>query len=157
MEIEIRRATTGDIKSVQRLSLLLFEKQRGEFDTTLNLEWPFSEEGEIYFRKSITEDDQCVFVACVDDNIIGFLNGCIDEKDSNRSAPRFSEMDYLFVLDEYRGNGIGTKLYRAFLNWCQSKNIKRLRVTASAGNSGAINFYRKNGFTDYDLVLEQNI
>ncbi|MCK9379109.1 MAG: GNAT family N-acetyltransferase [Candidatus Moranbacteria bacterium] len=63
----------------------------------------------------------------------------------------------MFVLDKHRGMGVGSKLYQAFVNWSKSKGVKRLRVGASAQNVVGINFYRKNGFADYDLILETNL
>jgi len=157
MEVKIKSATISDLKDVQKLNLMLFEKEREEFDNTLDCEWPFSKDGENYFREHITEESGCVLIACIDDMVIGYLAGGLKEKDSFRIMPNFAELENMFVLDKYRNMGIGTKLYRAFIDWCKSKGVGKLCVIASAENSDGINFYRKNGFIDYHLVLEADI
>ena len=158
MESKIKSATIEDLKRVQELNLMLFEKEYAEFDNTLNCEWTFGEDGTEYFKSRIVEDDGCVFVVVVDDEIVGYLaGGLMDNKKTYRVLPISAELENMFVLDNRRGMGIGGKLFEAFKDWCKSKGVKRLRVGASAQNVGGINFYRKNGFSDYDLILESNL
>ncbi len=158
MEPEIRLAVVENLKEIQGLSLSQFENElKEEFDTTLNREWSFSKDGEDYFKRSIMEEDRCVFVAIIDEKIIGYLEGGISQCGSNRMLSKLAELEYMFVMEEYRSSGIGTKLYQAFVDWCKEKGAKRLRTETSAKNEDAINFYKKNGFIDYDLILETNI
>lgn len=158
MESKIKSATIEDLKRVQELNLMLFEKEYAEFDSTLNCKWTFSEDGTEYFKGRITEDDGCVFVAIVDDEIVGYLaGGFINNKKTYRVLPNSAELENMFVLDKCRGMGIGSKLYQAFVDWNKLKDVKRLRVSASAQNVAGISFYKKNGFSDYDLILETNL
>lgn len=158
MESKIKSATIEDLKRVQELNLMLFEKEYAEFDNTLNCKWTFGEDGTEYFKSRIIEDDGCVFVAVVDDEIVGYLaGGLMDNKKTYRVLPNSAELENTFVLDNRRGMGIGQKLFEAFKDWCKSKDVKRLRVVASAQNVGGINFYKKNGFSDYNLILESNL
>lgn len=157
MEPEIRIATIEDLKEIQRLSLLQFENELKNFDSTLNREWSFSKDGEEYYKKSIIDDNRCIFVAIYDKKIIGYLEGGISQGGSNRIFSKLAELEYMFVIKEYRSSGVGTKLYQVFVNWCGEKRVKRLRTEASSKNTDAINFYRKNGFVDYDLILERDI
>jgi GNAT superfamily N-acetyltransferase len=157
MDYKISPATINDLKIIQELNLALFKKEYVEFDSTLDCEWTFSNEGENYFKKLITGDDGCVFVAHIDNKIIGYLAGELSEKRLCRVAPNFADLGNMLVLEEFRGMGVGTKLYQAFVSWCKSKGVGRLRVIASAQNLDGIKFYRKNGFFDYDLILEAKI
>ncbi len=158
MESKIKSATIEDLKRVQELNLMLFEKDYAEFDSTLNCKWTFGEDGTEEFKTRITEDDDCVFVAYVNDEIVGYLvGGLMDNKETHRVLPNSAELENMFVLDKCRGMGIGSKLYKAFVDWSKSKGVGRLRVVVSAQNAAGINFYRKNGFSDYDLILETNL
>ncbi len=157
MEVEIKTATIEDLKAVQGLSLLQFENELQKFDHTLNREWSFSEDGEEYYKKSINDEDRCVFVAIVGGKTVGFLEGCVSHGNFNRILPKFAELEYMFIMEEYRGMDIGTKLYQTFVDWCKKQDVKRLRTEASVKNAAAIGFYRKNGFVDYDLILETDI
>ena len=156
-ESKIKSATIEDLKDIQRLNLMLFEKEYKEYDKTLNCEWTFAEDGENYFKKRILEDDGCALIAYVDNKVVGYLVGGLSEKGSYRILPIFAELENMFVLDSCRSKGIGVKLFRAFTDWCKSKNVERLRVVASAMNVRAIKFYKKNGLSELDLILESNI
>lgn len=63
----------------------------------------------------------------------------------------------MLVIEEYRGTGVGKKLIDNFKEYCKSQNIDNIKVVASFKNKNAINFYRKNGFEDFDLTLTMKI
>lgn len=158
MESKIKSATIEDLKRVRELNLMLFEKEYAEFDSTLDCKWTFGNDGTEYFTNRITKEDGCLFVAYVNDEIVGYLaGGLMNNKKGYRVLPKSAELENMLVLDKCRGMGVGTKLYQAFVDWCKLKGVGRLRVVASAGNVDGINFYRKNGFSDYDLSLETNL
>ena len=52
------------------------------------------------------------------------------------------EIEYIYVLDQYKKLGIGTKL----LNEIEKLNIKNITLEVKESNEIAINFYKKNGF-----------
>ena len=157
MEPTIKLATIEDLEEIQKLSLLQFENELNNFDDTLNREWSLSKDGADYYKKSIENEDGCVFVSVIDGKIIGYLQGEINQVGSNRILPRLAELGYMFVMEKYRSTGVGTKLYQAFVDWCKKKDVKRLRVEASTKNAAAISFYEKNGFVEYDLILETDL
>ena len=63
----------------------------------------------------------------------------------------------MFVLEENRSKGVGSKLLDEFFKWCKSKKVNRVKVVISSDNFQSINFHKKNGFFDYNLILEKNI
>lgn len=158
MKVDIKIATTENLKDIQGLNLLLFKKEHAEFDKTLNCDWTFSKEGEEYFKEHFSKSTHCAFVAEVNDKIVGYLVGEIhQDKIPYRNLPLFAELENMLVMEDYRGQGIGDELFRTFIDWCKTKGVGRIRVVASAKNKGAINFYHKNGLLDYDLALEADI
>jgi ribosomal protein S18 acetylase RimI-like enzyme len=157
MTLIIKKANINNLKDIQNLNLMLFEKEYKEFDNTLDCKWSKSKESKKYFTKRITDNDGCAYVAYDDDKLVGYLVGGLSEMSSYRTPTKFAELENMFILNEHRGHGIGTELYNKFLKWCKSKKIKKIRVIASAQNMNTIKFYKKNGFFEYDLILEQNI
>jgi hypothetical protein len=152
--IKIRKATIKDLKEVQKLNLLLFQKEYKEYDKFLNLNWTFGERGTKAFKKVLTNKDRCTFVAEYNGKIIGYLAGGISTPEFYRNLPKVAELYNTLILEKYRNKKIGTKLYSEFVKWCKNKKFKIIKVQASAPNKKAINFYRKNGFKDYTLILE---
>ncbi len=153
-EILIRQAKLEDLFSIQTLNNKLFELEYANFDDTLKVGWPFEKDGEEYFRRAILND--IVFVAEKDNNVVGYLAGSICEPVSYVLTD-FAELDNMFVLEEYRKYGIGTMLFSYFKNYCISKKIKNIKVTASSKNLKAIQFYLKNGFEEYNSTFRFQI
>ena len=58
------------------------------------------------------------------------------------------ELDNIFVLDEYRNNGIATILMEFMINEGKKKNITNITLEVREDNVKAINLYRKYGFVE---------
>ena len=56
-----------------------------------------------------------------------------------------------FVTDEsVRGQGVGSLLWNAMLNWAREHHCSELNFTSGAGREAACAFYQKKGATIYD-------
>lgn len=54
----------------------------------------------------------------------------------------------LYLRDEYRGSGLGTKLFNITMDWLESySGVNLIFVYISNGNDAALNFYLNHGFT----------
>lgn len=157
MEAKIKSATLDDLKNIQKLNLLLLEELNKNCDQTNDCTWSLSEKGEDYFKEMIVNDSCCAFISLINNEIIGYLVGSIQEEQPYRDIPNSAEIGSFFVAKKYRGVNIGSQLNQKFIKWCRLKNIKRISVITPVKNLRAIEFYRKNGFFDYDLILESLI
>lgn len=153
-KVIIRKATIYDLFEIQSLNNLLFKLEKENFDPTLVENWPMTEEGEKYFKNLI--EDAYVIVAILNDKIVGYLAGSINEKGAYEEI-QYGEVNNMFINSECRGYGIGKLLINDFKKYCVSNNIKDLIVTASAKNINAIEFYKKNGFKDFNITMTMNI
>ena len=150
----IRKATLNDLLEIQNLNNLLFKLEKENFDPTLVENWPLTEEGKEYFKNLIEEEH--VIVAVINNQIVGYLAGSIKEKGSYEEI-QYGEVNNMFIKSECRGYGVGKLLINDFKKYCISNGIKNLIVTASAKNNNAIEFYRKNGFNDFNVTLTMNL
>lgn len=155
MKVKIQFATTQNLKDIQDLNHQLCIKENKEFDPTINPDYPIQKSGEKYFKDRIKND--CALIAIVDNKIVGYLIGAISEIEDYRNISKIAEAENMFVLEDYRKLGIGKKLLQEFTKWCKSKKAKRIKAIASAQNIRAIEFYHREGFEDYDLVLEKKL
>jgi len=149
-KVLIREANLSDLLEIQKLNDSLFDLEYNSYDDTLKLGWALEKEGQEYFKYMI--EKQIVFVAQIEEKIVGYLAGSISEQ-ITYITETFAELDNMCICDEYRKIGIGTLLIDEFKNYCQEKNIQNIRVTASSKNVNAIQFYIKNGFEDYNVTL----
>jgi len=150
----IRKATLEDLSTIQELNNSLFKLEKENYDPTLVNDWPLSEEGKDYFLDLI--NNHYVIVALLDNNIVGYLAGSIEEKGSYVEV-QYGEINNMLVNDEYRGYGIGKSLIDNFKEYCRTKDILNIKVVASYKNKNAIEFYRKNGFEEFDITLTTKI
>ena len=109
---------------------------------------------EKYFKDLIEND--YVIVATDNDNVIGYLAGSINNRGAY-SLVQYGEINNMFVANEYRGRGIGTALVKRFKEYCVDKGINDLKVVASAKNKSAQDFYKKQGFGEFDITLTASV
>ncbi len=152
--IEIRKALLDDLEIVRSLNNELFKLEKENFDSTLVENWPLSEDGKQYFEDLIS--NHYVIVAKKNDKIVGYLAGSINEKGSYEEI-QYGEINNMLVDNNFRGLGIGKLLIDKFKQYCKDNNINNLKVVASAKNIKAIEFYKNNGFNDFDIALTTEI
>lgn len=153
--ILIREANKKDLNGILYLNSDLFKKEFKEFDKSLNIKWTNSKEGRDYFSKRIVNKDSFVLVAICSEEIVGYI--CCSLHRSPIQIIKKAELENMMISEGFRGKKIGSKLAKEFFNWCKTKNIKNIIVTASAKNLSGIRFYKRLGFNDYDLILEKII
>lgn len=154
MNIIIRKAILEDLKEVQKLNYKLFDLEYNNFDPALNMDWTFSKIGEDYFKSLI--EDGTVWVAIDDNKVIGYLAGSVDGKPSYVTKS-LAELDNFYVEEEYRRQGIGKRLVQEFKNYCMSKRVEEMKVTASAKNVNAREFYQNNGFEEFEITYKMKL
>ena len=153
-EIFIRKAQLEDLNIIQNLNNELFKLEKEKYDSTLVQNWPLSEDGKYYFEDLII--NHYVIVATKDDKIVGYLAGSINEKGSYEEI-QYGEINNMLVDNNFRGLGIGKLLIDKFKQYCKDNSIKNLKVVASAKNIKAIEFYKNNGFNNFDITLTTEI
>ena len=153
-DIIIRKAQLEDLNIIQNLNNELFKLEKENYDSTLVRDWPLSEDGKQYFEDLII--NHYVIVAIKDDKIVGYLAGSINEKGSYEEI-QYGEINNMLVDNNFRGLGIGQLLIDKFKQYCKDNNINNLKVVASAKNIKAIEFYKNNGFNDFDITLTTEI
>ena len=97
--IIIRRATIDDLQIVQNLNNSLFELEKENYDSTLVINWPLTEEGRKYFEDLII--NKYVVLALVGNVIVGYLAGTIEEKGSYEEI-QYGEINNMFINDNLK-------------------------------------------------------
>ena len=151
MDTIIRYAKTEELKAVQDLNFSLFTAENSN-DELLDMDWPYNE-GERYFKNLISGECGVCFVAELEGELVGYIAGSITDTNGYRPVKR-SELENMFVKEPFRGNGIGDKLAKVFLNWSKNNGAQRCFVVAYTQNARAMEFYLKAGFSPYSSELE---
>jgi GNAT superfamily N-acetyltransferase len=155
-KITVRRARPEDFTDVQRLNRDLFVFEDSLNLHTRNLDWPYTDFAVDYFRKAVEgRDHYQAFVAEQDEQAVGYLIGsCLNQL--YMSVNPVAEIENMFVAEPFRRSGAGGQLVEAFKEWAREEGAAHLKVGALTRNHPAVSFYRKQGFVDMEIVLEQS-
>lgn len=87
-------------------------------------------------------ENSTILVAESENELVGFLVVIGGSAKRNRHSAYI----VIGILEEYRGKGVGTKLFEALESWASQKNIHRLELTVVTQNKAGLSLYKKMGF-----------
>ncbi len=93
--------------------------------------------------KAVAQDEHsAIFLAEKENHLAGYLMAIGGNANRNRHTI------YLVVgvLDEYRGQGIGTKLFEQLEKWATEQSVRRMELTVVTRNEAGLALYKKRGF-----------
>jgi len=88
------------------------------------------------------QDNATILVAEKDNRLVGYmfvLGGTAEKK-------KHSAYIVIGILNDFRGQGIGTALFKQAEEWARSKQITRLELTSVTENTAGVALYKKSGF-----------
>ena len=88
-----------------------------------------------------------IFVAKQNSEIIGFVAGCIDDKNLE------GELYALYVELSLKNSGVGSKLLGTFFDYIKEKNMAKAIVWAMSKNKNAISYYKHKGAVEYEYRM----
>ncbi len=68
---------------------------------------------------------------------------------SNEAGGNVVLLEELFIINEYRGHGIGESFFK-FVHSEYANNTKRFRLEVSKNNLNVVNFYKRMGYEEFD-------
>jgi RimJ/RimL family protein N-acetyltransferase len=88
------------------------------------------------------ENNSAIFLAEDNNELTGYLIA------KGGGATRNVHTAYIVVgiLDNFRGQGIGSRLFQALTKWAKEKELHRLELTVVTHNEAGIRLYKKQGF-----------
>ena len=149
-----RPAAKSEIKGI-----LYLAKKHGDFEIesfgnyVLNQNWITSESAEKYF---ITlAEKHFLWVAADSERLVAYAAGSVSDKEVNNFT--IGKLSYIYVDEDYRSYGIGSRLVELFKEYCREKNCTNLSVSFLSQNAEARKFYEKQGFTAFTETYMSNI
>ena len=151
-DITIRKASMNDL-----IQLLVFEqdliKTERPFDSTLKPD-PIN----YYDLKSLLTSPLAeVVVAETDNKIIASGYARIDKSKPFLKHSHHAYLGFMYVVPEYRGQGINKRIVDALKDWAASQNITEFSLEVYYDNISAIKAYEKIGFSKYILEMRFNL
>jgi len=151
-EVKIRKASLDDLEQLMIFEQDLIKTER-PFDPTLKPD-PIN----YYDLKSLLISPLAeVLVAEADNKVIASGYVRIDRSKPFLKHSTHAYLGFMYVLPEYRGQGINKQIMDALKDWAVSKNITEFRLEVYYDNISAIKAYEKIGFSRYSLEMRYNL
>ena len=151
-EVKIRKASLVDLEQLLGFEQDLIKAER-PFDPTLKPD-PIN----YYDLKSLLTSPLAeVLVAEADNKVIASGYARIDKSKPFLKHTTHAYLGFMYVLPEYRGQGINKQIMDALKDWAVSKNITEFRLEVYYDNISAIKAYEKIGFSKYILEMRFNL
>jgi len=108
-------------------------------------------------KKSLNENkDEIVCIAYENNIAIGFCNGYIVRSMCYRDNR--ADIESLFVIEEYRGQGVGKTLITKLENAFYERGIRHFHISVNVNNVNALSLYRKIGYVESgEILLEKSL
>ena len=137
----IKQAQISDAKIAAELALLLWPDNVLE-DFILNM------------KSFITGENSVIFLAVDVDQAIGFAQCQLrtDYVEGTDSSP-VGYLEGLFVLDNYRQQGIARTLVEACEKWALTKGCTEFASDCELDNTDSLNMHIKLGFTEANRII----
>lgn len=149
--IEIKQVALSDIKELQEVGRITFYETFSAGNTEENMK-KYLEEG-FSIEKLTTElsDPNSEFYFATRDNkVIGYLKLNVGQSQTELKDDGALEIERIYVLKEFHGEKVGQKLYDKAMEVARQKNVDYVWLGVWEENRRAINFYKKNGFDEFD-------
>lgn len=90
------------------------------------------------------------YFASFENKVIGYLKLNFGQSQTELKDDKALEIERIYVLNEYHGKKVGQILYDKAIEIAKHKKADYIWLGVWEENPRAINFYKKNGFKEFD-------
>ena len=110
-----------------------------------------------WYPNLIDKDNNQLFIAVYNNEIVGYAYVKIITTSDSPEIYTEASISGIYVKENYRRQGIATKLINEAKKWCINKGVSYLKLNVLEGNRTALNLYKKLGFNDFSRVLRNKL
>ncbi len=149
--IDVKRVTLSDIDQLQKIGKQTFFETFSAENTEENMK-KYLEEGFTVEKLTaeLNDNNSEFYFASLDNKVIGYLKLNFGQSQTEIKEDKALEIERIYVLKEYHGKKVGQILYDKAIQIARLKNVDYVWLGVWEENPRAINFYKKNGFVEFD-------
>ncbi|WP_314241098.1 GNAT family N-acetyltransferase [Empedobacter tilapiae] len=149
--VEILKIKKDEILQLQEIGRRTFYETFSESNTEENMKDYLGKGFSIDKLTTELNDINAEFYfAKIDQEIIGYLKLNFGESQTEIKDDEAFEIERIYVLKEFHGKKVGQILYNKAIEIAKQKNADYVWLGVWEENQRAINFYKKNGFVEFD-------
>ncbi len=149
--IEIRQVNLADLTQLRSISMQTFIESFAHLNTADNMQKYLEDNLSIEKLTSELNDSNSEFYfALLNNKVIGYLKVNHAQAQTELHDKNSIEIERIYVLKEFQDRKIGQVLFDKAMSIAHEKNAEFVWLGVWEKNIRAINFYKKNGFIEFD-------
>ncbi|KFF01026.1 GNAT family acetyltransferase [Chryseobacterium formosense] len=150
-QIILRKIDEKDVKSLQKIAKQTFFDTFSPHNTAENMEKYLNEGFTTEKLTSEIQNENSQFYFALSDNeVIGYLKVNSGDAQTELQDKNSLEIERIYVSKDFHGKKVGQILYDKTLEIAKNKNLKYVWLGVWEENHRAVQFYKKNGFVEFD-------
>ena len=150
-KILITKINSNQVYQLQAIGKQTFLETFAEVNSEENMKSYLEKEFAIEkLQAQLNNKDSAFYFATLNDNVIGYLKINFGQSQTELKDNNALEIERIYVLKEFHGKKVGQLLYNKAIQIAKEKNADYVWLGVWEENTRAINFYKKNGFIEFD-------
>lgn len=149
--ISITKIDVTNIEQLQLIGRQTFFETFAAANTEQNMQKYLAEE---FTAEKLTNElknpGSEFYFAKLDNQVIGYLKVNFGQSQTELQDDKAVEIERIYVLKDFHGKQVGQLLYNKAIQIATKKNADYVWLGVWEENERAINFYKKNGFVEFD-------
>ena len=149
--IEITKVTTDDVAQLQKIGKETFYETFSAGNTEENMQ-QYLQNGFTTEKltSELNDENSEFYFATLNSNVVGYLKLNFGQSQTELKDDKALEIERIYVLKEFHGKKVGQILYEKAMQIARQKKADYVWLGVWEENPRAINFYKKNGFVEFD-------
>jgi len=150
-KIEVIKISKEEVLDLQKIGRQTFFETFSESNTEENMQ-NYLAEGFSTDKLSdeLNNENAEFYFAKLDNEVIGYLKLNFGQSQTELKDDKALEIERIYVLKEFHGKKVGQILYDKAIEIAKQKSVNYVWLGVWEENPRAINFYKKNGFVEFD-------
>lgn len=149
--LQIKNVNPEDITKLQTISRRTFIETFAELNTAADMQKYLDTNLSIdTLKNELRNTNSEFYFAVLDNKVIGYLKVNMGQAQTELKDKSSLEIERIYVLKEFHGKKVGQFLYNKAIDIARAANLTYVWLGVWEKNIRAINFYKKNGFVEFD-------
>lgn len=151
--VKIKKVEVTDIELLQKLATETFVETYASHNSAENMKNYMEESFAIEKLTEELENANSHFYFAIENNTpIGYLKTALKEENTKFNNEKSLGIERIYVVQKFQGKKIGQILFRKALEIAKQEKLNYIWLGVWEKNQKAINFYKKNGFIEFDKL-----
>ena len=149
--IEITKVTPADIDRLQAMSRQTFSETFSSGNTEDDMQKYLAEAFSVEkLTAELNDKNTAFYFAMLHGQVIGYLKINTGASQTELHNENALEIERIYVLKDFHGKAVGQLLYEKAIQLARQQKAAYVWLGVWEENPRAIQFYRKNGFVEFD-------